>query len=66
MKTTDYISYTIDRFPKGYVFTYDDFYNEVNSKEAIIKALNRMASAGKIENSRKENILNQRKPFSEI
>ena len=49
MKTTDYISYTIDRFPKGYVFTYDDFYNEVNSKEAIIKALNRMASAGKIE-----------------
>ena len=49
MKTTDYIAYTIDRLPKGYVFTYDDFYNEVNNKEAIIKALNRMAVSGKIE-----------------
>ena len=43
MKTTDYIAHTINRLPKGYVFTYDDFYNEVNNKEAIIKELNRMA-----------------------
>ena len=49
MKTTDYIAYTVDRLPKGYVFTYDDFYNGVNNKEAIIKALNRMAVSGKIE-----------------
>lgn len=49
MKTTDYIAYTINRLPKGYVFTYDDFYNEVNNMEAIIKALNRMAASGKIE-----------------
>lgn len=48
MKITDYISYTIDRFPKGYVFTYADFPVEVNQKEAIIKALNRMVAAGKI------------------
>ena len=48
MKTTDYITYTIDRLPKGYIFTYADFTNEVNNKEAIIKALNRMAVAGKI------------------
>jgi len=48
MKTTEYIIYTIDRFPKGYVFTYIDFVNEVKKKEAIIKALNRMASTGKI------------------
>ena len=48
MKITDYISYTIDRFPKGYVFTYADFPAEVNQKEAIIKALNRMVAAGKI------------------
>lgn len=48
MKITDYISYTIDRLPKGFVFTYADFPAEVNQKEAIIKALNRMVAAGKI------------------
>lgn len=48
MKVTDYISSTIDRLPKGYIFTYVDFITEVNKKEAIIKALNRMASLGKI------------------
>jgi hypothetical protein len=48
MKTSDRISFTIDRLPKGYVFTYIDFSAEVNEKEAIIKALNRMAVSGKI------------------
>jgi hypothetical protein len=48
MKTTEYIAYTIDRLPKGYVFTYLDFTKEVNQKEAVIKSLNRMAATGKI------------------
>lgn len=48
MKITDYISYKIDRLPKGYVFTYKDFSAEVDQVEAIIKALNRMVSSGKI------------------
>lgn len=48
MKITDNIANTIDRFPKGYVFTYSDFIEEVNQKEAIIKALNRMVASGKI------------------
>ena len=48
MKTSKYIAFTIDRLPKGYVFTYADFITEVNQKEAIIKALNRMAASGKI------------------
>ncbi|WP_069660385.1 DUF6088 family protein [Arcticibacter eurypsychrophilus] len=48
MKITDYISSTIDRLPKGYIFTYVDFTTEVSKKEAIIKALNRMAASGKI------------------
>jgi hypothetical protein len=48
MKTTDYITVTIDRLPKGYVFTYADFTTEVNKKEAVIKALNRMVVSGKI------------------
>jgi hypothetical protein len=48
MKTSEYIALTIDRLPKGYVFTYVDFITEVNKKETIIKALNRMAASGKI------------------
>lgn len=48
MKTSRSIVSTLDRFPKGYVFTYKDFSKEVSQKEALIKALNRMAAAGKI------------------
>jgi hypothetical protein len=48
MKTTDYISFIIDRLPKGYVFTYEDFITDVNKQEAVIKALNRMVTSGKI------------------
>lgn len=48
MKTSDYIAVTIDRLPKGYVFTYTDFTTEVSKKEAVIKALNRMVRSGKI------------------
>lgn len=48
MKTTDYIVYIIDRFPKGFVFTYADFNSEVSQKQALIKALNRMVLSGKI------------------
>jgi hypothetical protein len=43
MKVSDYIALTIDRLPKGYVFTYADFTTEVNKKEAVIKSLNRLA-----------------------
>lgn len=48
MKTSEYIAFTIDRLPKGYVFTYADFIKEVNEKEAVIKALNRMVASGRI------------------
>ena len=48
MKIADYISLSIDRLTKGYVFTYADFTTEVNKKEAVIKALNRMVASGKI------------------
>ena len=49
MKISDNISLTIDRFPKGFIFTYTDFTTEVKHKEAVIKALNRMVLSGKIE-----------------
>lgn len=48
MKVTEYIRKSIDRLPKGFVFTYEDFDIEVKQKEAIIKALNRMVKSGKI------------------
>lgn len=46
-QVTKNISDRIDRFPKGFVFTYDDFIPEVDNKEATIKALNRMTKSGK-------------------
>jgi hypothetical protein len=48
MKTSEYIAFTVDRLPKGYIFTYNDFTTNVNKKEAVIKALNRMVKSGKI------------------
>ena len=48
MNVAEYIALTIDRLPKGYVFTFADFATEVNRKEAVIKALNRMVASGKI------------------
>ena len=48
MKTEENIAFTIDRLPKGYIFTYSDLTKDVKRKEAVIKALNRMAQSGKI------------------
>lgn len=48
MKISEYIASTIDRLPKGYVFTYSDFDTEATKKEAVIKALNRLVESGKI------------------
>lgn len=48
MNVTDYITSKIERLPRGHVFTYVDFMTEVDKKEAVIKALNRMVASGKI------------------
>lgn len=48
MKVTDIVEDKIERLPYGYVFTYEDFIGEVEQREAIIKALNRMVKSGKI------------------
>lgn len=48
MKTSDYINFRLNRLPKGYIFTYNDFIVDVNKKDAIIKALNRLAKTNKI------------------
>lgn len=48
MKVSDYVKDKIGSLPKGYVFTYEEFITEVNSREAVIKTLNRMVDAGQI------------------
>ena len=60
MKVTEYIVNTINRFPKGYVFTYADFNIEVKKKEAVIKALNRLVKSGRISKLSKGRYANPR------
>lgn len=48
MKVAEYVKNNIDHFPNGYVFTYSNFIEKVKSKEALAKALNRLAASGRI------------------
>jgi hypothetical protein len=48
MKTSDIVANTIDRLPTDYIFTYTDFNIDVKKKDAVVKALNRMAASGRI------------------
>ena len=67
MKTTDIITSKLNRFPQGYVFTYEDFHLEVERKEAVIKALNRMVASGKIEKLSKGKYYKPEKtPFGDL
>ncbi len=67
MKTTEYIKNNINRLPKGYVFTYGDFAEKVKSKEALIKALNRLAASGKIVKLAKGKYYKpEQSPFGEL
>lgn len=67
VKTTEYITFKIDRFPRGYVFTYKDFDAEVTQKEAVIKALNRLVKTGKISKLSKGRYYKPEKtPFGEL
>jgi hypothetical protein len=49
MKITDMVESKIDSLPKGKVFTFSDISSGQEGKEAVIKALNRMVSSGKLE-----------------
>ncbi len=48
MNVAQQITSVVNRFPEGFVFGYDVFGTPSESKEAVIKALNRMAAAGHI------------------
>lgn len=61
MKVSEKIANTIDRLPVDYIFTYSDFDIEVSSKDAVVKALNRMAASGKISKLSKGKFYKPRK-----
>ena len=48
MKVKENVIKKVERFPKGYVFSYKDIIEDVNTKEAVIKNLNRMVASGKL------------------
>ena len=67
MTTTEYLKNSIDRLPKSYVFTCGDFIEDVKSKEALVKALNRLAAAGEIVKLAKGKFYKPDKsPFGEL
>ena len=61
MKVSEIVANTIDRLPAGHIFTYSDFDIEVSSKDAVVKALNRMAASGKISKLAKGRFYKPRK-----
>jgi len=67
MKLPAIIALRLDRLPRGYVFSYQDFSKEVNQREALIKALNRMAASGKIAKLSKGKFYKpEQSPFGEL
>ncbi|MCF0075214.1 DUF6088 family protein [Dyadobacter sp. CY261] len=48
MKTSDYVTLTVSRLPYGHIFTYESLVDDINKREAVIKALNRLVFAGKL------------------
>lgn len=67
MNVSEYIKNAVGRLPRGYVFTFRDFTIEVEQKEAVIKALNRMATSGKITKLSKGKYYKpEQSPFGEL
>ncbi len=67
MKDTENIRNIIARLPRGYIFTCDDFREKVNGKEAVVKALNRLAASGKIAKLAKGKYYKPKQsPFGEL
>jgi predicted transcriptional regulator of viral defense system len=61
MKTSEKVRAKIDKFEKGYVFTYNYFDIEVSEAEALKKYLNRLVESGKIERLSKGRFYKPRK-----
>ena len=61
MKVSEIVANTINRLPTDYIFTYSDFDVEVKSKDAVVKALNRMVASEKISKLAKGKFYKPRK-----
>ena len=67
MKVSENIDNIIDRLPRGYVFTFNNFKEKVKGKEALVKTLNRFAASGKIVKLAKGRYYKpERSPFGEL
>ena len=67
MNISDIIRSKVARFSKGYVFTFNDFVDMVESKEGLIKALNRLAASGEIAKLAKGKYYKpEQSPFGEL
>jgi hypothetical protein len=49
MKVSEKIEFTINKLPRGYIFTYSNFNTDVNEQNAVALALGRMVASGKIK-----------------
>ncbi|MBT4333552.1 MAG: hypothetical protein HOD64_09770 [Candidatus Cloacimonetes bacterium] len=67
MKVKEFVIKKIERLPEGFVFTYEDIIEEINSKEAVIKNLNRMVTSGKLSKLSKGRFYKPEKtPFGKL
>ncbi|MBT3754699.1 MAG: hypothetical protein HOB92_04495 [Candidatus Cloacimonetes bacterium] len=67
MKVKEFVIKKIERLPEGFVFTYEDIIEETNSKEAVIKNLNRMVTSGKLSKLSKGRFYKPEKtPFGKL
>jgi hypothetical protein len=67
MKVKEFVVKKIEKLPEGFVFTYKDIIKEVNSKEAVIKNLNRMVTSGKLSKLSKGRFYKPEKtPFGKL
>lgn len=67
MNIADIIRLKVGRFSRGYVFTFADFVDRADSKEGLIKALNRLAASGEIAKLGKGKYYKpEQSPFGEL
>ena len=67
MNISDIIRLKIGRLSRGYVFTFASFVDKVESKEGLVKALNRLAASGEIVKISKGKYYRpEQSPFGEL
>lgn len=66
-RVSDIVRSKVDRMPVGYVFTYEGVMRDVETREAVIKALNRLVASGRLSKlSRGKYYKPEKTPFGEL